>query len=171
MSENVYELRGAGLWSPDEIFDSAKALWRETVAASDADAFTRLDSPALAQYCLHVVLLRLVNLELKEGGLLPNGKASPWIAVDSTQTAGMIWLSSRLGLNQQSRFYRQKKREALEAAPPIDRAELSARFAAIEARLTEQEDALRVLEGVHASVEATRQDLEDLCLHLLGEGE
>lgn len=166
---NVVELRGSGLWSPDEVFDRAKAQWREITARSDTLA--RLDSPWLAEYALCVVLGQMINAEIRDGGLLPGGKTSPWLQADNMQVAHLIMLSTRLGLNPQARFYRQRKAEVLAAAATADKEGLAARLDAIEERLAEQDCALQTMEGVRASIEATRQDLEDLCLHLLGEAE
>jgi hypothetical protein len=170
MSEQkVVELRGSGLWSPDEVFDRCKEQWR--VVAAAAEHLVREDSPALAEYALAVVLSQMTDSELQTGGMLPNGKTSPWLSANSTAVAHLLMHSHQLGLTPQSRFFRAKKAALLEATPPLDRPALVARFDRMEARLDDLERALDVAEGVRAGIEATRVEMERLVLELLGEGD
>ncbi|HEV2038370.1 MAG TPA: hypothetical protein VGQ96_07175, partial [Candidatus Eremiobacteraceae bacterium] len=142
--DKVVELRGSGLWSPEAVFDRAKEQWR--IVAAEADHLVREDSPFLAEYCLNVALSEMTNAEMKVGGMLPGGKASPWLAANDHAVSNFLMLSHRLGLNPQVRFYRAKKAELLAATPPLDRSALVARFDAIEKRLDEQDLALQVMD-------------------------
>jgi phage terminase small subunit len=167
--DKVVELRASHLGSPEEIFEAAKDQWRKLTADLAADHLTREDTPWLAEYALTAVLSTMAWQEMNSGGILPNGRTSPWVEVQNHESAKLLMLSSRLGLSPRGRYYREKKAALLAATPPFEKGLLMARFDAIEKRLAEHDAALQIMEGLHASIEATRTELEQLVCELLGE--
>lgn len=100
---------------PPDLGKSETALFRDLVAACAPQHFRRSDLPLLARYCEAVILAETAARELREGGPVTNGRASPWLTVQEKAVRAVVALSMRLRLSPQSRL--DPKSAARESVP------------------------------------------------------
>jgi phage terminase small subunit len=88
---------------PAFLSESERELFASIVGGCDPNHFRQTDLPLLSRYCEAAILAENAALELR-GGVVVDGKPSPWIVVQEKCVRAMVSLSMRLRLSPQSRL-------------------------------------------------------------------
>jgi phage terminase small subunit len=90
---------------PDDLDADPRRLWVELVGANRPQHFKASDAPLLRQYCEQIVLAERAAHEMQAAGgpVLPDGRMSPWFAVQQRAVRTMGVLANRLRLAPSAR--------------------------------------------------------------------
>ena len=91
------------LTPPDHLGQDERRRFVELVANCDAGQFRPSDVPLLCRYVESDSLGERAARELRDGGPVLDGKASPWIVIQEKSIRALVALSMRLRLSPQSR--------------------------------------------------------------------
>ncbi len=100
----IIDVKQRRIDAPADLGDVERKLFSELVASCDPSHFRHSDRPLLARYCEAVILAEWAALELRQGGPVLGGRASPWLTVQEKAVRAMTALSMRLRLSPQSRL-------------------------------------------------------------------
>lgn len=100
------DLKFTRLQPPANLSAGAAEVFRQTIAAVDADHFSAVDLPLLEQYAVAADLARQAQAQLDADGAIVAGKANPWLVVQEKAVRALTALSARLRICPQSRFDR-----------------------------------------------------------------
>ena len=101
-------LKTRRLRPPEHLSDGAATVFRQLVASVHPDHFSAADTVLLCEHARACDLANQADAELIRGGVVNDGKASPWVAVQEKAQRAIVALSARLRLSPQSRFDRLK---------------------------------------------------------------
>jgi hypothetical protein len=94
----------SSLTPPDHLGADERRRFVELVANCDAGHFRPTDAALLCRYVESDALGERAARELRDGGPVLHGKASPWIVIQEKAIRAQVSLSMRLRLSPQSRL-------------------------------------------------------------------
>ena len=105
---------------PDHLGTGERRRFVELVANCDAGHFRPTDAALLCRYVESDALGERAARELRDGGPVLHGKASPWIVIQEKAIRAQVSLSMRLRLSPQSRLDpKTVGRRLLQEAPSL----------------------------------------------------
>jgi hypothetical protein len=88
---------------PDCLGELQKRAFIDLVASCPISQFQRCDLPLLARWAELTIMCEQAAFEMQRGGIVVDGKASPWFAIHRDATRELRALSQRLQLGPRGR--------------------------------------------------------------------
>ena len=98
---------------PAHLGEAERAVFIDLVSSCPQAQFQQSDTPLLARWCELEIMAQTATDELRDGGMVINGKEgpkqSPWVAIHALAVKGQTALALRLRLGPQSRANKAPK--------------------------------------------------------------